>query len=159
MLSSLKVLQLCSMASIEIKNKRAKFEYELLDDFVSGIVLTGSEIKSIRGGKGSIKEAYCVIQDGEIFIRNMYIPEYENASYFGHNPKRDRKLLLQRQEIRKLERKLKDQGLTIIPSKLFINERNLAKVRIHLARGKKLHDKRQDLKKKDIKRDIDRALK
>ncbi|MEX1002836.1 MAG: SsrA-binding protein SmpB [Crocinitomicaceae bacterium] len=147
------------MSTVEIKNKRAKFEYELLDDFVAGIVLTGSEIKSIRSGKGSIKEAYCVLVKGEIFIRNMYIPEYENASYFTHLPKRDRKLLLQRVEIRKLERKLKDKGLTIIPSKLFINDKNLAKIRIHLAKGKKLHDKRHDLKDKATKRDIDRALK
>ncbi len=147
------------MGKIEIKNKKVKFEYEFLDDYTAGIVLTGTEIKSIRSGKGSIMEAYCVIQKGECFIRNMFIPEYENGSYSNHNPRRDRKLLLNRQELNKLEKKLKDKGLTIIASKLYISHKNLAKLNIHLARGKKLHDKREDLKTKDIKRDLDRVMK
>ena len=147
------------MAKVDIKNKKARFEFEFLDNFSAGIVLTGTEIKSIRNNKASIMEAYCVMVKGELFIRNMYIAEYENASYNNHNPKRDRKLLLQRKELKKLERKLKDQGLTVIPSRLFINENNLAKLKIHLARGKKIHDKRHDLKDKDTKRDIDRAMK
>lgn len=147
------------MATQEIKNKRARFEFELIDDFTAGIVLTGTEIKSIRSGKASIMESFGVLVKGELFLRNMYIQEYENGSYYNHAPKRDRKLLLQRTELKKLERKLKDKGLTIVASKLFINEKNLAKLRIHLARGKKLHDKRHDLKDKDTKRDIDRALK
>lgn len=147
------------MAKVDIKNKRARFEYEFLDDFVAGIVLTGSEIKSIRMNKASIAEAFCVMVKGELFIRNMYIAEYDNASYYNHQPKRDRKLLLNRTELKKLERKLKDQGLTIIPSLLFINNKNLAKLKIHLAKGKKLHDKRQDIKSKDVKRDMDRAMK
>lgn len=147
------------MSKIEIKNKKVKFEFEFLDDYTAGIVLTGTEIKSIRSGKGSIMEAYCVIQKGECFIRNMFIPEYENGSYFNHNPRRDRKLLLNRQEINKLEKKMKDKGLTIVASKLYISSKNLAKINIHLARGKKLHDKREDLKTKDVKRDLDRVMK
>lgn len=147
------------MGDLAVKNKKARFEFEWLEDFNAGIVLTGTEMKSIRNGKASIVESFCVIRDGELFIRNMYIAEYENGSYYNHNPKRDRKLLLQRTEIRKLEKKLKDDGLTVIASKLYINEKNLAKLRIHLARGKKLHDKRQDLKNKDTKREMDRAMK
>lgn len=147
------------MSAVDIKNKRAKFEYEFLDDFVAGIVLTGTEIKSIRNGKASITEAFCVLKKGELLIRNMYVAEYEAGSYNNHQPKRDRKLLLNRTELNKLERKLKDKGLTIIASKLFINDKNLAKLNIHLARGKKLHDKREDLKAKDTKRDMERAMK
>jgi SsrA-binding protein len=147
------------MSSVDIKNKRARFEYEFLDDFIAGIVLTGTEIKSIRNGKASITEAFCVLKKGELFIRNMYIAEYDAGSYNNHQPKRDRKLLLNRTELKKLERKLKDKGLTVIASKLFINDKNLAKLSIHLAKGKKLHDKRQDLKSKDTKRDMERAMK
>ena len=147
------------MANLEIKNKKARFQYELLDDFVAGIVLTGTEMKSIRNGKASIMESFCVVRDGEVFIRNMYVAEYENGSYYNHNPRRDRKLLLNRVEIRKIEKKLKDKGLTIIPSKIFVNEKNLAKVRIHVAKGKKLHDKRHDLKEKATRREMDRAMK
>jgi SsrA-binding protein len=147
------------MSSVDIKNKRARFEYEFLDDFIAGIVLTGTEIKSIRNGKASITEAFCVMKKGELFIRNMYIAEYDAGSYNNHQPKRDRKLLLNRTELKKLERKLKDKGLTVIASKLFINDKNLAKLSIHLAKGKKLHDKRQDLKSKDTKRDMERAMK
>lgn len=147
------------MAGIELKNKRAKFEFELLDDFLAGIVLTGTEIKSLRTGKGSIAESFCVFVNGELFLRNMYIAEYEQGSYNNHEPKRDRKLLLSKTELNKLEKKLKDKGLTIVPSKAFLNDKNLVKVRIHLAKGKKLHDKRHDLKDKDTKREMDRAMK
>lgn len=147
------------MANVEVKNKKARFEFEWLEDFNAGIVLTGTEMKSIRNGKASIMESFCVVRDGEVFIRNMYIAEYENGSYNNHVPRRDRKLLLGRNEIRKLEKKLKDKGLTVIASKLYINEKNLAKLRIHLAKGKKLHDKRDDLKNKDIKREMDRLSK
>lgn len=147
------------MSTQEIKNKRAKFEFEFLDDFTAGIVLTGTEIKSIRNGKASIMESFAVMKKGELILRNMYIQEYENGSYNNHEPRRDRKLLLQRVELKKLERKLKDKGLTIICSKLFIDENNRAKMRVHLARGKNLHDKRQDLKDKDTRRDMDRVKK
>jgi SsrA-binding protein len=147
------------MAQQAIKNKRARFEFELLDDFTAGIVLTGTEIKSIRNGKASITEAFCVLKKRELFIRNMYIAEYDAGSYNNHEPKRDRKLLLTKNELKKLERKLRDKGLTVVSSILFINDKNLAKLKIHVAKGKKLHDKRQDLKSKDTKRDIERAMK
>jgi SsrA-binding protein len=148
------------MASkVEIKNKKARYLYEFLDDYTAGIILTGTEIKSIRNGKASIMEAYCVVKDGEAIIRNMYIAEYENGSYYNHEPRRDRRLLLNKKEIKKLEKKLQDKGLTVVPSKLFINDKNLAKINIHLAKGKKLHDKRQTMKERDNKRDLDRVMK
>ncbi len=146
-------------SKINIKNKRASFEYEFLETFTAGIVLTGTEIKSIRAGKASIIEGYCFIKDGELFIKNMYIAEYEQGTYNNHNPKRDRKLLLNRHEIDKLEKKKKDVGLTIIPIKLFLSKNGFAKLDIALAKGKKLHDKREDLKAKDDKRAMDRAMK
>lgn len=144
---------------INILNKRASFEYELLDRYTAGIQLKGTEIKSIRMGKASIKEAFCVIENGEIFIRNMHIAEYENASFYQHQPKADRKLLLQKKELRKLDKKLNVQGFTIVPLKLFISSSGYAKVEIALARGKKIYDKRQDLKEKDDKRAMDRIKK
>ncbi|MFM1932232.1 MAG: hypothetical protein RL226_1535 [Bacteroidota bacterium] len=140
----------------EIRNKKALFRYFLLDEFVTGMQLTGSEIKSIRNGKASIVEAYCKMRKGELFVVNMYIAEYENGGYANHKPKRDRKLLLNRSELNKLERKTKDQGLTIVPIELFINDKGLAKLKVALAKGKKLHDKREDLKTKDLAREMDR---
>lgn len=145
--------------NINIKNKRASFEYEFLENFTAGIQLTGTEIKSIRAGKASIVEGYCFMKNGELFIKNMYIAEYEQGSYNNHNPKRDRKLLLNRAELNKLEKKKKDVGLTIVPLKVFINKKGYAKLDIALAKGKKLHDKRHDLKAKDAKRQMDRAMK
>jgi SsrA-binding protein len=147
------------MGKVEIRNKKSRFLFEFLDDFMAGIVLTGTEIKSIRNGKASIMEAYCVIEKGECFIRNMYIAEYENGTHNNHETRRDRKLLLTKLEINKLTKKLKNEGLTIVPSLLFINDKNLAKLNVHLAKGKKIHDKRQDLKDKDSKRDLDRVMK
>jgi SsrA-binding protein len=147
------------MSKIDIKNKKARYLYEFLDDYTAGISLTGTEIKSIRNGKASIMEAYCVMEKGECFVRNMYIAEYENGTHYNHEPRRDRKLLLNKIELRKLEKKLKNEGLTIVASRLFINPKNLAKLNIHLAKGKKVHDKRQDLKDKDNKRDLDRIKK
>ncbi|MGE0560894.1 MAG: SsrA-binding protein SmpB [Flavobacteriales bacterium] len=144
---------------INIKNKRASFEYEFLETFTAGIQLTGTEIKSIRAGKASIIEGYCFIKDGELFIKNMYIAEYDKGTYNNHDPKRDRKLLLNRSELDKLEKKKKDVGLTIIPLKVFISKNGFAKMDIALAKGKKLHDKREDLKGKDAKREMDRAMK
>ncbi len=146
-------------APINIKNKKARFEYQLLDKFVAGIQLGGTEIKSIRAGKASIQEAFCVVESGEVFIRNMYIKEYENASFYQHTPVSDRKLLLNQQEINKLEKKMNTKGFTIVPLRLFINNKGLAKLEIALAQGKKLHDKRQDLKAKDDKRAMDRIRK
>lgn len=145
--------------NINIKNKKAKFEYEFLEKFTAGLQLYGTEIKSIRAGKASIIEGYCFVKDGEVFIKNMYIAEYEQGSYNNHEPRRDRKLLLNRNEIDKLIKKKKDVGLTIVPLSLFINGKGYAKLDIALAKGKKLHDKRHDLKAKDAKRSMDRAMK
>lgn len=144
---------------INIKNKKAKFEYHILDKFTAGIQLGGTEIKSIRAGQASIQEAYCVVEEGEVFIRNMHIREYENASFYQHRPKADRKLLLNKKEINKLEKKMNTKGFTIVPLRLFINDKGLAKLDIALAQGKKLYDKRQDLKEKDDKRSMDRIKK
>ncbi|SFT73584.1 SsrA-binding protein [Lishizhenia tianjinensis] len=145
--------------TVNIKNKRARFEYEILDTFVAGIQLGGTEIKSIRLGKASIMEAFCVVENNEVFIRNMFINEYSNASFYQHKPKADRKLLLNRQEINKLAKKVETKGFTIVPLRIFINEKGLAKLEIALAQGKNIHDKRQTLKEKDDKRTLDRVMK
>ncbi len=145
--------------NIRIKNKRANREYFLLEKYVAGIVLTGTEIKSIRNGKANLSDAYCVFENGELFVRAMHIAEYEYGTYNNHLAKRDRKLLLTKRELKKLNTKVKEKGLTIVPTVLFINERGLAKLEIALARGKHYYDKREDLKKKDIQRDIDRHMK
>ncbi len=141
---------------INIKNKKAAFEFEFLEKFVAGIMLQGSEIKSIREGKASLQAAYCIIRGEEIFVRDMHISPYKQASHYNHEPRRERKLLLTKREIRKLASKSQEKGLTIIPVRLFINDRGLAKLEIVLARGKKLHDKRHDIKEKDLKRDLER---
>jgi len=144
---------------INIQNKRARFEYQLTDKFVAGIKLAGTEIKSIRDGKASITEAYIVVLNGEVFIRNMHVAAYTNSSFREHQIKGDRKLLLNKKEIKKLEKHLKDKGNAIVPLKVFISDKGWAKVEIALAKGKKMHDKRQSLKDKDDKRAIDRAMK
>lgn len=145
---------------INIKNKRARFEYELLDTYVAGIVLSGTEIKSIRLGKASIAESFCEFNDGsELFVINMQVDEYTHASHFNHQPKAARKLLLNRQELKKLHRAVKSTGLTIIPLNLFINDRGLAKVKIALARGKKLYDKRDTIKNRESNRNLARIKK
>lgn len=147
------------MKSVNILNKKASFEFSFLEKYVAGMVLTGTEIKSIRLGKANITDGFCVIDNGEIILRNAEIAQYEKGTHYNHEPKRDRKLLLKKSEIRKLGSKLKDQGLTIVPLKLFISEDGWAKIEIALAKGKKLFDKRQDIKKKDIERDTQRRLK
>lgn len=144
---------------IQIKNKKARHEYEFLETFTAGMVLQGTEIKSIRQGKASIMESYCKIMDGELFILNMHITEYDKGGFTNHLPTRPRKLLLNKTEIKRLEKKLKDQGLTIVATRLFISESGYAKIDIALARGKKLFDKRESLKQTDSKRDMDRAVK
>jgi SsrA-binding protein len=144
---------------INIKNKRARFEYFIDEEFIAGIVLAGTEIKSIRSGKASIMEAYCVIAEGELFIRNMYIAPYENASFYTHKTRGDRKLLLNKKELNRIEKFLKVKGNTIVPLKLFLSDKGWLKIQIACARGKKLHDKREDLKEKDDKREMDRAMK
>lgn len=144
---------------INIVNKKARFEYHLIDEFTAGIQLSGTEIKSIRNNKASIVEAYCVVADGEVFIRNMQIQAYENSSFYNHKLKRDRKLLLNRKEIDKLEKFMKDKGNTIVPLKMFLSDKGWAKIIIATAKGKKLFDKRNDLKDKDDKLAMDRAMK
>jgi len=143
--------------SISIKNKRASFEYLLLQEFTAGIQLTGTEIKSIREGKASIADAYCTFKGDELFVINMHIAEYSFGTYNNHEPKRDRKLLLTKRELHKMQAKVKEKGFTIIPTLLFINEKGLAKLTISLARGKHYYDKRESLKQKDVKREIDRS--
>jgi SsrA-binding protein len=144
---------------VAIKNKRASFEYEFLEKFTAGMQLTGTEIKSIRNGKASIIEGYCAFQDDELYIYNMHITEYDKGGFINHEPKRKRKLLLQRKELDRLQKKLKDQGLTVVPTLLFIADSGYAKLNVALAKGKKTVDKRQDLKEKDDKRRMDRAMK
>lgn len=145
--------------AINIKNKRAEHEYFLLDTITAGIVLTGTEIKSIRNGKASLAESYCTFKGDELFVVGMHIAEYDKGTYNNHDPKRDRKLLLTVRELRKLKTKVQEKGLTIIPVLLFINDKGLAKVDIALARGKHYYDKRETLKTKDSKRDIEKQLK
>ena len=143
-----------------IKNKRATFDYELVDKFTAGIVLVGTEIKSIRLGKASLVDTFCFFAgNNELWVKNMNISEYSFGSYNNHLPRRDRKLLLNRKELIKLQREVKDNGMTIVPTKLFINEKGLCKLEIALARGKKEYDKRESVKEKDAKRDIDRYMK
>jgi SsrA-binding protein len=144
-------------SNINIKNRKAKFEYELIEKFIAGIQLVGTEIKSIRGGKANLSDSYCQFMRGELFVKNVHISEYEMGNINNHIAKRDRKLLLTKKELEKLERKLKESGLTIVPTRLFINERGFAKLEIALARGKKIYDKRETLKRKDAQRDIERA--
>lgn len=145
--------------TIKIKNRKAKFEYEFLDKYVAGIKLAGTEIKAIREGKASITESFCEFQNQELFVINMHVEEYSHASHFNHNPKNARKLLMQKRELRKLEKEVKNSGLTIIPLLLFINERGLAKLQIALAKGKKLYDKRETIKDRESKRKLDRIKK
>jgi SsrA-binding protein len=146
-------------SKVEIKNKKAKFEFEFIENFTAGIQLFGTEIKSIRNNKASIAESYGVIIKNELFIRNMYVGDYENSGHFNHDSKRDRKLLLKKIELNKINKKLKNKGLTIVPTKLFIGKNGWAKLNISVAKGKKIYDKREDLKTKDINREIDRNLK
>lgn len=145
--------------AINIKNKRATFDYELVETFMAGIVLTGTEIKSIRLGKASLVDTYCFFERGELWVRNMHIAEYFYGTYNNHNARRDRKLLLNKNELRKLLRLTKETGFTIIPSRLFINEKGLAKLVVAVAKGKKQYDKRQSLREKEDKRSMDRMFK
>jgi len=146
--------------NINIKNKKAKFEYELLDKYVAGIVLTGTEIKSIRMSKASISESFCEFNDqGELFAVNMYIEEYLYGTHYNHKPRSTRKLLLNKKELKKLEKEVRNTGLTIVPLRLFINDKGFAKLEIFLAKGKKLFDKRDTIKDRDNKRHLDRIKK
>ena len=141
---------------INIKNRRAKYEYEFIDTYMAGIVLKRTEIKSIREGKVNLQDGYCYFKRGELFAKNIHISPYTQGSFYNHEEDRERKLLLKRQELVKLESKMNEKGLTIIPFRLFINDRGLAKMEIALAKGKKIHDKRDSIKDKDMKREMDR---
>ena len=142
--------------TINIKNKRARFEYEFLDLFTAGIVLKGTEIKSIREGKVNLLDSYCYFNKGELFVKGVHISPYSQGSFYNHEPSRERKLLLNKKELKKLERGLAEKGLTVVPVRLFISDRGIAKLQIALAKGKKIHDKRESIKEKDMKREIDR---
>jgi SsrA-binding protein len=145
--------------NIVIKNKKASHDYEFLEKFIAGIILSGTEIKSIRLGKATIADSYCLFENGELYLRGMHISEYWWGNLNNHDPLRDRKLLLKSRELRKIERKVKETGLTIIAIKVFINERGLAKAEIAIAKGKKEYDKRETLKRKDAVREMDRSRK
>jgi ssrA-binding protein len=144
---------------ITIKNKRASFDYELLETFTAGLVLTGTEIKSIRLGKASLVDTFAIVEHGEVWVKNMYVAEYFFGTYNNHAPRRDRKLLLNRKEIRRLQTAAKDRGFTLVPTRLFINERGLAKLVLAIARGKKEYDKRQSIRERDDRREMDRMFK
>ncbi|SNZ00687.1 SsrA-binding protein SmpB [Flagellimonas pacifica] len=146
--------------NINIKNKRARFDYEILDTYIAGIVLGGTEIKSIRLGKASISQSFCEFNElGELYVINMQVDEYSHGGHYNHKPKAERKLLLNKRELKKLRKEVTTSGLTIIPLNLFINERGLAKVKIGLAKGKKLYDKRETIKDRDNKRNLSRIKK
>ena len=140
--------------NVNVRNKKASFEFEFIDKYVAGIVLQGSEIKSIREGKVNLQASYCVIHHEEAYVKEMHISPYKDASYNNHEPKRERKLLLSKREIKKLTAKSQEKGLTIVPIRLFVTNKGLAKLEIALSKGKKIHDKRHDIKEKDLKRDL-----
>lgn len=148
-----------SSGNIVIRNKKASHDYEFLDKYIAGIQLTGTEIKSIREGKASLSDSYCFFNQGELFIKGMHIAEYWWGNLNNHDPLREKKLLLTKRELRKLEKKVKESGLTIIVLKVFLNDRGLAKAEIALAKGKKEYDKRQTIRQKDLEREMDRHRK
>jgi SsrA-binding protein len=141
---------------INIRNRQASFEYELMDKYIAGMVLTGTEIKSIREGKVNLQDGYCYINNGELYSKGINITPYAQGTHYNHDATRERKLLLKRSEIKKLEGKVEEKGLTLVPTRLFINERGLAKLELALAKGKKVHDKRDSIKERDAKRELDR---
>jgi SsrA-binding protein len=145
--------------NIQITNRRAAFEYHFEQEYDAGMILTGTEIKSIREGNVNLNDAYCLIENGELWVRNLYIAEYKLGTASNHEPRRNRKLLLRKPELRKLERRVKEKGFTIVPYKLFISDRGYAKLTIELASGKKSYDKRETIKQRDDKRDLDRIKK
>ncbi|MFN8353730.1 MAG: SsrA-binding protein SmpB [Spirosomataceae bacterium] len=150
MAEKLKILK-----NIDVANRRASFEYFFLENYTAGIALSGTEIKSIRLGHFNLTDSYCLFNEGELYVRNMNISKYEQGTFYNHEPLRDRKLLLKKIELRRLQNKLKDQGLTMVPTRLFINEKGRAKLEIALAKGKKLYDKRETIKERDLSRERD----
>lgn len=143
---------------MEIKNRSAFHEYFIDDKWVAGMVLTGTEVKSLRAGKASFNDSYCIVHKGEVWIKSLHIAEYSHGTVNNHDPIRDRKLLLQKREIKKIENKLKEKGYTLIPLHIFFNEKNLVKIEIGLGKGKKLHDKRDTIKKRDVEREMKRFV-
>jgi len=146
-------------AQVNIRNKRASFDFHLLEKLTAGIMLTGTEIKSLRQGKATLSDAFCIFKKDELWVKNMHITEYEKGTYANHEPLRMRKLLLRKSELRKLDKKVREKGLTIIPVAVFISDRGFAKMEIALAKGKKVHDKRESIREKDTRRELDRMMK
>lgn len=144
---------------MDIKNRSAYFEYFIDDKYVAGMVLTGTEVKSLRAGKASFNDSYCIFHNGELWIRSLHIAEYSHGTNNNHDPIRERKLLLNRRELKKLEAKIKEKGYTIVPLRMFMNEKNLVKLEIGLGKGKKMHDKRETIKQRDTEREIKRYIK
>ena len=147
------------LPQVNIKNKRACFDYELLDTYQAGIVLTGTEIKSIRLGKASLVDTFCFFNNGELWVKNMYIAEYFYGTYNNHQARRDRKLLLTKKELQKIQRLSKESGFSVIPTKIYISDKGLAKIIVAVAKGKKVYDKRESIKEREDKRQMDRAFK
>lgn len=145
--------------NINIKNRKATFDYEILETFTAGIVLTGTEIKSLRQGKAGLTDTYCMVENHELWVKNMYIAEYSYGSYNNHTTHRDRKLLVTRKELNRIAKQAEQPGYSVVPLRIFINERGLAKMVIAVARGKKLYDKRQSIKEREDKRSLDRIMK
>lgn len=144
---------------MEIRNRSAYYEYFIDDKYVAGIVLTGTEVKSLRTGKASFNDAYCIFQKDELYLRSLHISEYSHGTHNNHDPLRERKLLLTKRELKKIQTRIKEKGYTLIPLRLYFNEKNLAKLEIGLAKGKKLHDKRESIKQRDTEREIKRFIK
>lgn len=143
----------------ELKNRSAYFEYAIEDKYIAGMVLTGTEIKSIRGSRVSFNDSFCYFNKGELFVRSLHIAEYSHGTYANHDPLRERKLLLTKRELKKLENKIKERGYSIVPLRIFITDKSLAKIEIGLGKGKKLHDKRESIKQRETDREIRRFLK
>lgn len=144
--------------NVNIENRRAKFDYQFIEKLIAGMVLTGTEIKSIREGKAALVDSYCYFRNNELYIKNMHISEYSEGTHYNHEPNRERKLLLNKLELNKLQKKMKDQGLTIVPVRLFISESGYAKLEIALAKGKKEFDKREAIKERDVKKELMRKV-
>jgi SsrA-binding protein len=144
---------------MEVKNRSAFHEFFIDNSYVAGMVLTGTEVKSLRTGKASFNDSYCIVHKGEVWLKSLHIAEYSHGTVNNHDPIRDRKLLLQKREIRKIESKLKEKGYTLVPLRIFFNDNNLVKIEIGLGKGKKLHDKRETIKNRDVEREIKRYLK
>ena len=148
-----------AVSNREIINRRAKFEYHFVQEFEAGMVLTGTEVKSIRAGSANLTDAYCVFQGDHLWVKNMYIAEYDQGTIYNHETRRDRILLLKKAELKKIRRKLDEKSMTLIPYKMYFSARDFVKVQIVVAQGKKMFDKREDLKEKDVKRELDRVKK